>query len=48
LSEVLWTPEAQKDFSNFTKRLKENIIPRYGLWESSYFTQYEKWGVEKQ
>jgi hexosaminidase len=47
LSESLWTNPTQKNYNNFLQRLKANIIPRYQFWNSSWFKDYEKWGVEK-
>lgn len=47
LSEVLWTPEGQRDFTNFKQRLKKNILPRYALWGSSYFKDFEKWTAKR-
>lgn len=43
LSEVLWMTPERKDFDDFKRRLKANIIPRYKLWDSSYFVNYEQW-----
>ena len=43
LSEVLWSPQEKKDYPDFLKRLKTQMIPRYRLWESSYFDDYEDW-----
>jgi hexosaminidase len=47
LSESLWTAQEQKDFADFIRRLKSNIIPRYQLWNSSWFKCFEKWGTDK-
>ncbi|MGV3540715.1 MAG: beta-N-acetylhexosaminidase [Rufibacter sp.] len=48
LSEVLWTPEKQKDFKDFKKRLQQNMIPRYQFWGSGYFKDFEKWTLADQ
>jgi hexosaminidase len=37
LSEALWTPENEKDYADFKRRIKENAIPRYQFWNSNYF-----------
>jgi hexosaminidase len=47
VSESLWTTAAQKDYTNFVRRLKENIIPRYQYWNSHWFTSFEVWTVGK-
>jgi len=47
VSESLWTAQEQKDFTDFIRRLKLNIIPRYELWNSSWFKEYEKWTADK-
>jgi hexosaminidase len=47
VSESLWTPQEQKDFTDFIRRLKSNIIPRYTLWGSSWFKDFEKWTADK-
>ena len=46
ISETLWTPADQKNYDDFIKRLKENIIPRYNYWNSSFFPDFEKWKAE--
>lgn len=46
LSESLWTPVNKKDYNDFLRRLKEDIIPRYRYWNSSWFKDFEKWKVE--
>ena len=46
LSEVLWTPADQKNYTDFIKRLKENMIPRYKSWNSSWFPGFEKWKAD--
>ncbi|MDR0660702.1 MAG: beta-N-acetylhexosaminidase [Prevotellaceae bacterium] len=43
LSEVLWVSSEKKDFDDFKRRLKLNIIPRYNLWNSDYCRDYEEW-----
>lgn len=43
LSEVLWTPEEKKNYSDFKRRLKESVIPRYKFWGAGYFPNFEKW-----
>lgn len=45
LSEVLWTNPESKDFEDFKRRLKENVIPRYTLWDSNYCHDYEEWTI---
>jgi len=47
LSESLWTPAVQKDYQDFLRRLKSNIIPRYQYWNSSWFPDFEKWTADK-
>ncbi|MGL6269712.1 MAG: beta-N-acetylhexosaminidase [Chitinophagaceae bacterium] len=47
VSESLWTPVEQKDYADFIRRLKSNIIPRYELWNSSWFKDFEKWTADK-
>ncbi len=47
LSESLWTPAGQKDYQDFLRRLKSNIIPRYQYWNSSWFPDFEKWTADK-
>ncbi|MDX5420950.1 MAG: beta-N-acetylhexosaminidase [Hymenobacteraceae bacterium] len=47
LSEVLWTPREQKDFTDFKRRLKTAIIPRYNFWQVNYFRNFEEWTAEK-
>ena len=47
LSESLWTPADQKDYQDFLRRLKTTIIPRYQLWNSSWFKDFEKWPADK-
>jgi hexosaminidase len=46
LSESLWTPVNKKDYNDFLRRLKEDIIPRYRYWNSSWFKDFEKWKAE--
>lgn len=46
ISETLWTPTDQKNYTDFIKRLKENIIPRYKYWNSSWFPAFEEWKAE--
>ena len=47
VSESLWTPAGQKDYPDFLRRLKTTIIPRYQLWNSSWFKDFEKWPADK-
>ena len=47
LSESLWTPQENKDYPDFIRRLKSNILPRYQFWNSSYFKEFEKWTADK-
>jgi len=47
LSEVLWTDSSKKDFIDFKRRLKDNMIPRYQLWDANYFKNYEEWTMDK-
>lgn len=47
VSESLWTPAGQKDYQDFLRRLKSNIIPRYQYWNSSWFPNFEKWTADK-
>lgn len=47
VSESLWTPAGQKDYADFLRRLKYNIIPRYQYWNSSWFPDFEKWTADK-
>lgn len=46
LSESLWTPVSKKNYSDFLRRLKEQIIPRYRYWNSSWFKDFEKWKAD--
>ncbi len=39
LSEVLWTPEDKRDWSNFEKKLLVQFR-RYDLWRSNYSVAY--------
>lgn len=48
LSEVLWTPADQKDFSDFKRRLKVTAIPRYEFWDAAYFEDYEMWTIDSK
>ncbi|WP_210463028.1 beta-N-acetylhexosaminidase [Rufibacter roseolus] len=43
LSEVLWTDPKLKDFTDFKRRLKTAILPRYAFWKSAYFSDFERW-----
>jgi hexosaminidase len=47
VSESLWSQPAQKDYTDFVRRLKANIIPRYQYWNSSWFKSFEKWTADK-
>ncbi|WP_276495699.1 beta-N-acetylhexosaminidase [Pontibacter litorisediminis] len=48
LSEVLWSDPQQKDYENFKRRLKKNIIPRYERWGAAYFKKYEDWTTDSK
>lgn len=48
LSEVLWTETGTKNYSDFVRRLKANLIPRYEYWGASYFREFEKWDLSKK
>lgn len=48
LSETLWSGENGKDFTDFKRRLKANIIPRYNLWNSNYCKVWEEWTVKNE
>ena len=37
LSEALWTPENEKNYADFKRRIKENAIPRFKYWNCNYF-----------
>ncbi len=41
LSEALWTPEKEKNYADFKRRIKENAIPRFKFWNSNYFKGWE-------
>jgi hexosaminidase len=45
LSENLWSKT--KNYNDFLKRLEMVMIPRYEFWNSSYFTKYRDWKIEK-
>jgi hexosaminidase len=47
LSENLWSIEERKSYKDFLRRLEANILPRYRLWGSTYFSLYRKWDVKK-
>ena len=47
LSEVLWMNPDKKDFEDFKRRLKINVIPRYQLWGSDYCQDYDTWTIAK-
>ncbi len=47
VSESLWSQSQQKNYSDFLRRLKATVIPRYQYWNSSWFTDFEKWPAEK-
>jgi hexosaminidase len=47
VSESLWTPKENKNYVDFIRRLKSNIIPRYQFWNSSWFKDFENWGADK-
>jgi hexosaminidase len=47
ISESLWTPVKQKDYKDFLRRLKTQIIPRYQYWNSSWFPNFEIWTADK-
>lgn len=46
VSESLWTPADLKNYPDFITRLKANMVPRYQYWNSSWFTDFEKWKAE--
>jgi hexosaminidase len=46
LAEVLWTPASRKNYRDFLYRLKRFVLPRYRFWNSSFFTDFEKWKKE--
>ncbi|MBX0333132.1 beta-N-acetylhexosaminidase [Pontibacter sp. HSC-14F20] len=48
LSEVLWSPREKKDFTDFKRRLKTSIIPRYTFWGAEYFPHFEKWTMKQK
>jgi hexosaminidase len=41
LSEALWTPENEKDYQDFKRRIKKNAIPEYQFWDSNYFKGWQ-------
>ncbi len=41
LSEALWTPENEKDYQDFKRRIKKNAIPGYQFWDSNYFKGWQ-------
>ncbi|QNA43122.1 beta-N-acetylhexosaminidase [Lacibacter sediminis] len=47
VSESLWSQPAQKNYTDFIRRLKANIIPRYQYWNSSWFKGFETWTADK-
>jgi hexosaminidase len=47
VSESLWSQPAQKNYTDFVRRLKANIIPRYQYWNSSWFKGFETWTADK-
>ncbi len=47
ISESLWTPVKQKDYKDFVRRLKAQVIPRYQYWNSSWFKNFEQWTAGK-
>jgi hexosaminidase len=47
VSESLWSQPAQKNYTDFVRRLKTNIIPRYQYWNSSWFKGFETWTADK-
>ncbi|MEI8059636.1 MAG: beta-N-acetylhexosaminidase [Ferruginibacter sp.] len=47
ISESLWTSSKQKDYKDFLRRLKVQIIPRYKYWNSSWFKDFEIWTTNK-
>lgn len=48
LSEVLWSPQEKKDFTDFKRRLRTAVIPRYTFWGAKYFPHFEQWTMEKK
>lgn len=47
ISETLWTPAKQKNYTDFLRRLKTQLIPRYQYWNSSWFNNFEVWTADK-
>lgn len=41
LSEALWTPEKEKNYADFKRRIMENAIPRYKFWNSNYYKGWQ-------
>jgi hexosaminidase len=48
LSETLWTPENEKDYADFKRRIKENAIPRYKFWNRNYFKEWQSDTIQKR
>lgn len=46
VSESLWSPAGKKNYDDFIRRLKSQIIPRYRFWNSSWFTDFETWRAD--
>lgn len=47
LSETLWSLPEKKNYPDFLKRVEQTAIPRYLLWNSSWFKDYAKWDLSK-
>ena len=47
VSESLWSRPQDKNYMDFLRRLKEQIIPRYQYWNSSWFKDFEVWTAGK-
>ncbi len=45
IAENLWS--VKKDYKDFLRRLDDYMVPRYQLWNSSYFKEYRKWDMSK-
>ncbi|KAA6433585.1 beta-N-acetylhexosaminidase [Rufibacter glacialis] len=45
LSEVLWTQPKQKDFSDFKRRVRATMLPRFAFWGSAYFKDFDRWTI---
>lgn len=47
LGENLWSQPAQKNYTDFLRRLETSLIPRYEFWKSNYFKGYREWDMKK-